>query len=151
LISKIDNRSRPGANIIHGVLHDAYIKEAALIEVDDFPPLQRTVDEVMASDNQFYAYRHNETVCGIIELEPLLDRAVDGTLIASLGVLPHAFRNGIGRALVKHALHASSGKVVVSTSDRNKPAIRLYESQGFSVLRRYTATDGTTLVELKYQ
>lgn len=150
LISKIDNRLHENATIIHRVLHDAYVGEAALIEAEDFPPLRRTLDDVMSSDNQFFAFRRDDTVCAIIELEPSLQSGVDGTVIASLGVSPHAFRQGMGRALVEHALLIANRKVVVSTAERNQPAIHLYESQGFSVRRRYTAPDGTALVELEH-
>jgi len=151
LIFEIDNRLRNAANTIHRILHDAYVEEAALIEAEDFPPLRRTVADIMASDNQFLAYRRDGIVCAIIELEPLSDRGSDCTLIASLGVSPQAFRKGVGRALVKHALCRSECTVVVSTAERNKPAICLYEILGFSARRWSAAADGTPLVELRHR
>jgi ribosomal protein S18 acetylase RimI-like enzyme len=150
LITKIDNRLRDNATIIHRVLHDAYVREAALIEAEEFPPLRRTVDDVTASHNQFFGYRRDGVVCAIIELEPLSHHGLERTLIASLGVSPHAIRKGMGRALVEHALLVATPRVAVSTAERNKPAICLYESLGFLVRRRYTAPDGTPLVELEH-
>lgn len=123
--------------------------EAALIGAEDFPPLGRTVEDFMASDNQFFVYHRDGLVCGVIELELPSGGDSDGTLIASLGVSPDAFRRGIGRALAAHAIKMTEGKVFVSTAELNEPAIRLYESLGFSVRRRYTAADGTPLVELE--
>jgi ribosomal protein S18 acetylase RimI-like enzyme len=147
---KIDNRLRDNATTIHRVLHDAYVREAALIETEEFPPLQRTVNDVMGSDNQFFAYRSDGKVCAVIELEPLTDRGLEQTLIASLGVSPHALRQGMGRALVEHALLIANGPVVVSTAERNKPAICLYYSMGFSIQRQCSAPDGTPLVDLEH-
>ncbi len=131
------------------MLHEAYVTEAALVGAEDFPPLGRTVEDFMASDNQFFAYHRDGLVCGVIELELLSGGDSDGTLIASLGVSPDAFRRGIGRALAEHALQLAQGKLCVSTAELNEPAIRLYQSVGFAVRRRYTAADGTPLVELE--
>lgn len=55
--------------------------------------------------------------------------------VAYMGVVPEARRQGIGRALLQHALcearAAGVGCVHLSVDDRNEPARRLYEGMGF--------------------
>lgn len=70
----------------------------------------------------------------------LLSAEGDGTELAYLGVVPEARGRGVGRALltqaVRFAAAARSLSLGLTADERNIPALRLYESSGFRVLRR---------------
>jgi ribosomal protein S18 acetylase RimI-like enzyme len=53
-----------------------------------------------------------------------------------LYVSPGSYRQGVGRALVKHVLSAVQPPVTVEVLEGNEPALSLYLSQGFTVVRR---------------
>jgi GNAT superfamily N-acetyltransferase len=150
MIIEIDNRNLDSALLIHRILYDAYLQEARLIGTSVFPPLQRTIEDFETCGNQFFAYRLDGVDSGIIETESVADVESSGKLIASLGVLPTAFRRGIGRSLVRHVLASSAGSVVVSTAEQNLPAIQLYRDLGFSVQRRYVTDDGFRIVQMRH-
>ncbi len=54
--------------------------------------------------------------------------------IAWLYVLPGAARQGVGRALVSHALNRMGGKIALEVLCGNDPAIKFYESMGFKTV-----------------
>ncbi len=53
-----------------------------------------------------------------------------------LYVDPARSRQGIGRALLRYAVRASSGTISTEVLVGNEPALALYLSEGFKVLRR---------------
>ena len=55
--------------------------------------------------------------------------------IGGLGVVPHARRRGVGRALMDAVLEAGPPLVTLEVLEQNEPALRLYESLGFRRLR----------------
>ena len=135
--------------MIHGLLTAAYALESRRIGVSaaDFPPLARTVEDIIHSDSEFHVLIDDGAIVGVIELEPPREPA-DAGVIASLAVAPVALRRGFGRALVAHALDHIPGRLLVSTAAANRPAIALYEAHGFRVRRRYRSPEGLPLVDL---
>lgn len=150
MIVELDHRSREVAVTIHRVLYDAYLREAATIGVDQFPPLRRTAEDIIESGNRFFGYDRGGDLLGVIELETRAEKGSRQTVIASLGVDPAAFRQGIGRALVRHVRSICSGRLMVSTGARNAPAIRLYIQLGFVLVRHHTSPEGVPLVDLEH-
>jgi ribosomal protein S18 acetylase RimI-like enzyme len=135
------------AEAIRAVMAAAYAVEAALLGVEDFPPLRRTTADIVASGSRFLGVWSTDTLAAVAELERPEPGRVD---VASLVVLPSHFRRGLGGALVRFVLDAHpADDVTVSTSVRNQPALRLYASHGFVEDRRWTTGDGSPMVTLR--
>ena len=62
--------------------------------------------------------------------------ATDRAYVAWLYVSPTYYRKGIGRQLFQHAVAECGSEIYVETLAQNKPALRLYESEGFQVVKR---------------
>lgn len=82
---------------------------------------------------------------------------VDELEVLALGVLPTARRQGVGRALLEHALaatRASGGRRITLEVGRNNAAARrLYEAMGFSVFNvrvGYYRATGEDALEMEH-
>jgi ribosomal protein S18 acetylase RimI-like enzyme len=81
-----------------------------------------------------------------------LEGSDDELLIARLFVAPHAFRRGIGAALVGHALaQAGDRRMRVGTAALNAPALALYQRLGFRRDREHEPAPGVPYIELVLQ
>ena len=56
MIIKIDNTNFNISEEIYPVFQSAYTVESKILKAFDFPPLQRTIDDLTKSSNDFYAY-----------------------------------------------------------------------------------------------
>jgi ribosomal protein S18 acetylase RimI-like enzyme len=120
---------------IHAVMMLAYAQEAALLQVQHFGPLDRTVADVQGSGDFFLAAFVDAQLVGVLSLGP--DDEPEQLCINSLVVHPHAQRRGVGRALVLDCLRRTGSAVVaVSTGALNAPALALYRQLGFVDYRR---------------
>ncbi len=128
---------------ILSLLRQAYQVEAQLLGVETFPPLERTLADLRASDSTFYGYHSDGDILGVLELIAGVPAE-----IASLGVHPEHFRRGIGRALVEHALAVAGPSMVVHTGAGNTPALALYERLHLTVRKRYRTKEGIDMVQL---
>ncbi len=135
-IQAVDHRMPDMARQLHAVQMAAYAQEAALLGATWFPPLERTVQGVQASDETFVAAFVGDALAGAIGTGPDPDGL--GTNIASLVVLPQFQRQGIATALMDAALSAhGGGEMTVQTGAKNAPALALYARTGFYELRRW--------------
>ena len=145
----LDHRGPAEAEHIRCVLHAGYREEAALIGVEDFPPLRRSAADIAASPGRFVGCYSGEVLAGVVEYASE-DRA-DGQVvdIASLAVDPGYARQGIGSRLVRFVVETSPGRAItVSTALSNLPAIALYRGLGFRIQRHFTAPGGIECVSL---
>ena len=134
------------AREIYGIFQRAYTVEAALIGVRDFPPLQRSVDEIRSSDNVFHGLEIGTYFVAVIET--VVDS--DGLEIVSMAVDPKHFRQGCGTALLEHILASEDvSSVTVETAEANSPAIGFYCKHGFSQVTTWLSPDGVRLVKLR--
>jgi GNAT superfamily N-acetyltransferase len=126
---------------------EAYRQEAALLGVRNFPPLNRTVQAVMASADIFFGAFSGGELLGVISLERRSENQVS---ISSLTVAPPFQRRGVGKALVSSMGAWTKGhKVSVSTGAKNAPALALYKQFGFvESSRSLMGTEQTEVVEL---
>jgi RimJ/RimL family protein N-acetyltransferase len=129
-IEPLNPRERAVASSIHSVQLAAYTQEAQLLGVSNFPPLERTVDEVQTSDELFFGASLGGALVGVAAIE-----ASKGQLrvyISSLVVLPEAQRSGVATALLQEVLRRfAQNVVVVSTAAENTRALALYKRFGF--------------------
>jgi ribosomal protein S18 acetylase RimI-like enzyme len=114
----------------------AYAQEAQLLEATEFPPLERTVDEVRTSAEEFLAAFVGDEMVGAASVCP--DPEGMGMNIASFVVAPKFQRRGIGKRLLATILaEHGRGELTVQTAARNLPALSLYAQAGFVELRRW--------------
>jgi ribosomal protein S18 acetylase RimI-like enzyme len=145
-ISEADHTERETAEAILRVQQAAYRIESDLIEYE-IPTLRMTVEELQASKERYLVARTADEIVGAVAWE----ETDDGVWINSLTVSPEHFRRGIGAMLLEAVERAASGAkaLLVSTGEKNEPAILLYQKRGFSISKRRTLDDGLRLVELK--
>jgi SAM-dependent methyltransferase/ribosomal protein S18 acetylase RimI-like enzyme len=137
-IEPVDHRPLEMARRLHAVQMAAYAQEAKLLDATWFPPLERTVQEVQASDDVFVAAFIGQELAGAISTGP--DPEGLGMTIASLVVLPQFQRQGIASALMEAVLSAhGGGDLTVQTGAKNLPALSLYARTGFFEMRRWLA------------
>ena len=128
MINKINNKRDEIAKEIRDIFQASYAVEAEMLKAIDFPPLKRTINQFLNSNNDFYAYYFNENIAGVIEIK----NNQDITHIQSLVVYPKYFRKGIGKKLVQFILDTYKTKIfTVETGLDNHPAIKLYTSFDF--------------------
>ena len=136
------------AEQLHAMQMLAYAQEAQLLGAVHFPPLERTVEEVRSSTEEFLAAFIGEAMVGAVSVWP--DQEGMGLNIASLVVAPQFQRQGIGRRLMVTVLAAHGGReFTVQTGAKNIPALALYAQAGFVELRRwFVGRESLELVKL---
>ncbi len=135
-IELVDHRILDVAQKLHAVQMRAYAQEAKLLGAIYFPPLERTVEELQGSTEQYRVAIAEEEILGAISVCP--DEAGMGINVASLVVSPQVQRRGIGRALMSEVLSSYGSQVLtVQTGVKNIPALSLYWHAGFVELRRW--------------
>jgi len=95
MINKLDNSNEEISNKIHTIFQSSYKVEAQLIGVLDFPPLLRSVKDIVNSKTDFYGFIDKNCLAAIIEIE-IDAKHLD---IHSLTVDPKYFRKGIADKL----------------------------------------------------
>lgn len=136
-------------DILKNACHTKYQKTKwtvlALLSVDSFPPLERSVESIRNSDNAFWCFLAGGQPVGVVEV----DDQVKYLDICSLAVSPEFFRQGVATALMSHVLSLATNKdVVVQTARLNVPAISLYRGFNFTETETWEGRDGILLVSL---
>ncbi|MDF1799408.1 MAG: GNAT family N-acetyltransferase [Planctomycetota bacterium] len=76
-----------------------------------------------------------------VQLEVAAFVAVDGSYLAWLYVDPAHYRKGLGRALLRFALERLGPDAWTISCGHNEPALALYLSEGFRVVKRSTGNN----------
>ena len=144
-LSSIDHRIHVVAQQIHAIRMAAYAQEAELLAVTRFPPLERRVDDILTSAEEFIGAFEAKTLAGVLSVCP--DEEGRGISISSLVVHPTHQRQGIGQALLRSVIDRyPTSELTVQTAAANTPALALYFRFGFSEYRRWAL--GTEPIEL---
>ncbi|NMP32006.1 GNAT family N-acetyltransferase [Thalassotalea sp. M1531] len=139
MINELDNSNVDVANQIFTVFQNSYQIEAQLIGVSEFPPLSRTLNEIMNSATRFYGCYENSCLAGVIEIA-IKDKRLE---IDSLTVDPNYFKKGIASQLIGYAFDFFDfTEAIVETAVANEPAIKLYKKHGFVEFKRWTPSHG---------
>ena len=88
---------------------------------------ERELDDEIAAGVAFWAYEADDTLVGIMGIQPVSD--VD--LIRHAYVSPDSQRRGVGSALLEHLSHRSTRRMLVGTWAAADWAIRFYLRHGF--------------------
>ena len=139
MIHGLNNKSVSVAEKLFSIWQESYIIEAKLLKVNDFPPLNRTVQDFLDSSTDFYGFVKNDVYNAVTEL-----RDNDGTLhIQSLVVQPSQFRKGLASKMIAFVLSENmSLNFTVETGCDNLPAINLYLKFGFVETEQYETDHG---------
>ncbi|MEI2377637.1 GNAT family N-acetyltransferase [Priestia megaterium] len=125
---------------------EAYQEEARLIGFSDIPQLTESKEDIMKSKEVFIGEMIEGKLAGVLSFEIENKRLT----ICRLVVRPRYFRKGIGSRLLTHVLQRySECECMVSTAEKNIPAIKLYEAHQFSIIKRTAAADNLVLVTMK--
>ena len=147
MIIKLDQTKNTQAMRIHGVFQRAYLVEAQLIGVREFPPLKRAQSDILTSCSEFYGYIEADTLAAVIEIA----RNKSILEVHSLTVAPAFFRRGIADKLMQYVLNELGAiKALVETAAANEPALRLYKKHGFEITKYFTPDHGIEKVALDY-
>ena len=69
MITKLENSNEIVANSIHTVFQRSYKIEAQVINVLDFPPLSRSVKNIINAKTDFYGFSDNNYLAAVIEIK----------------------------------------------------------------------------------
>lgn len=145
VIELLDHHSEDVASQIHRVFQCAYEVEAELVKVEDFPPLQRSAEQIRAASSSFLG-RWIGT-----ELAAVAEYSLSGAHleIDSLAVRPRFFRRGLASEILRALLDRADWQTAdVETAAQNYPAIALYGKFGFSASNRWETDEGIEKVQL---
>ncbi len=143
MIREIDHQNKQLAKEIQKIQQAAYRIEAELMEFDGIPQLYETVREIQNSPDTFIGF-------SIERLQGVASYQVEQGIvdIHRLVVDPDQFRKGIGKQLVAYLLERYKGyEFVVSTGTANKPAIALYQANGFKEQRVFEVAPGVQCIQ----
>lgn len=148
MFTLLNNAPKHIANDIYDVFQRSYKIEAELLDVVDFPPLSRTANDISKSSTNFLGFYDDKKLAAVLEFD-----VIAGELdIHSLVVDPDHFRKGIAKKLLCHVLTAYDfDSASVETAAANKPAIKLYEKQGFIAFKTWTPAHGIEKIALRFK
>jgi ribosomal protein S18 acetylase RimI-like enzyme len=146
MIEKLEHRDHEISKKIHHIFQISYKVEAELLNIVDFPPLRRTLDQFIQSHTEFFGLSKNDELAGVIEI----DHSKNETSIDSLVVNPIFFRQGVANQLIEFTLkNFDTKKFVVETGLLNEPAIILYKKFGFEEVNQWTIEQGIRKVKFE--
>lgn len=139
MIQKLDHKKNSIAEQIRTVFQVSYRIEAALLKAVIFPPLQRSLNDFMHSETEFYGFWKGQELAAVIEVK----KEPTSTHIQSLVVDPRFFRQGIASALLVFVLNSYNTRTfTVETGLANGPATKLYERFQFKEVSQYDTDHG---------
>ncbi|MFT5215982.1 MAG: ribosomal protein S18 acetylase RimI-like enzyme [Glaciecola sp.] len=146
MIERLQNKDIDISNKIRSVFQLSYAVEAKLLNATDFPPLKRSLESYLKSDNDFFGYLKNQEISGIVEI----NHNDSFTHIQSLVVNPEFFRQGIGRKLMEFVINSfDSNLFIVETGVENGPATLLYKKIGFKEVKQWDTKYGIRKIKFE--
>jgi ribosomal protein S18 acetylase RimI-like enzyme len=146
MIERLQNKDIDISNKIRSVFQLSYAVEAKLLNTTDFPPLKRSLESYLKSDNDFFGYLKNQEISGIVEI----NHNDSFTHIQSLVVNPEFFRQGIGRKLMEFVINSfDSNLFIVETGVENGPATLLYKKIGFKEVKQWDTKYGIRKIKFE--
>ncbi len=144
-IRRLDQSDLSVSQDILGLFHRAYQIEAEIICVEDFPPLNRTLENIRVTNSVFTGLFENAILTAVSETQ------IEGNILFIDGFVvdPQFFRKGFGSQLLRFILDECHCETAfVETAAANKPAVRFYKRFGFTKTDSWEAAEGMQLVKL---
>jgi len=146
MIQKLDHKKTLISEQIHAVFQVSYPVEAKLLKAVYFPPLQRSLNNFLKSETEFFGYWKEQELVAVIEVK----KEPRSTHIQSLVVAPRFFRQGIASALLVFVLDSYNTKTfTVETGLANDPATELYKRFLFKEVFQYDTEHGIRKIRLE--
>jgi len=146
IVQKLDPQLIAISKEIYSVFQASYAVEAELLKAVDFPPLKRTLEKFVQSNNDFFGIWKNDRLAAVAEISCTESQ----THIQSLVVHPIYFRKGLATKIMDFILvQFGENTVMVETGLDNLPAIRLYEKYGFKEVSRFDTHHGIKKVRFE--
>ena len=134
IIKKIKTLDLKTAKELLRVQKEAYKIEAELLNYYDLPPLRQKVEDLLNTTEEFFIYKLNNQIYGVISFE----RKKDYIDICKLFVSPQYINKGIGSKLLKKLEvknYENIKYLIVQTGLENKPAINFYKKHNFKLVQ----------------
>ena len=146
MIKEINNKDIEISKKIYNIFQKSYKIEAKILNVSKFPPLERSIENIINSDTLFFGFFIKKKIVSIIETE----NNFQSIHIKSLVVCPNYFRQGIGTKLVQYVIDTYDTKILtVETGADNYPAIKLYKNFAFIEQSQWDTDHGIRKIRLK--
>lgn len=147
MIEKLRNNELDISEKIRSVFQLSYKIEAKLLNAfDNFPPLNRPLEDYLDSNSEFFGYWKDEELAGVIEI----CHGDNYKHIRSLVVNPLYFRQKIASELIEFVLNRfDTNLFIVETGLGNKPASKLYEKYGFKEIKQWDTDHGVRKVKFE--
>lgn len=134
-VVRLDQSDDSVARAIHAVQLAAYTQEAVLLGVQNFPPLDRTVQDIARSGETYLGVYEGQGLAGALGFSS--GPRGFGLSIDSLVVSPGYQRRGVARALLSEFVtQHGTQELTVQTGAKNTPALALYAGFGFKEFKR---------------
>lgn len=145
MIKSINIQDTEEAEKIFHLQRIAYQIEADIIHYNKIPPLTETLYELMNSTETFIVYENQHEIIGCLSYQ-IKQQNVE---ICRLAIHPNHFKNGIATKLFNYLSSIKDIKqYLVSTAEKNLPAITFYIKNGF-VETHKSIVDNLTLIHFR--
>ena len=139
-IQLIDITNRMNANLVYHLQQFSYLEESILIDYPKLPSLFESIEDLLTSKETFIGYYSENALLGVISYVINHEVLEIGRLI----IHPNNFRQGFAKTLLKYieSIEPQTQLLRVNTAQKNLPAIKLYESQGYYLKNIEQLQDG---------
>lgn len=137
-------------------MYAEHIFRIALLEKECFssPWSEKAILDELNNDNSHFLVAYSEDVLGYIGVQEICGEAY----ITNVAVFEKYRNHGIGRKLLRKAVEGAEKRscefISLEVRESNKPAVRLYESEGFEIagMRKnfYTNPTENGIIYTKY-
>jgi len=146
MIKQLQNKEIETSNKIRSVFQLSYAVEAKLLNAIDFPPLKRSLESYLNSDNTFFGFFKTQELAGVIEI----DQNHNTIHIQSLVVNPKFFKQGIASKLIEFVFNRFDSELfTVETGVKNGPATKLYKKFDFKEVNQWDTDHGIRKIKFE--
>ncbi len=94
-----------------------------------------------------FDHRDEGNINGSITIEP--NKKGPGQYIRNLFVGETSRKKGIGTKLLERAIESSQGPFFLEVEESNEVAIQMYKKQGFRIVEKIRAKNGTVYIKMR--
>ena len=147
MFQELDLSNNTIAEAVYRIQKAAYQIEAELLGTDEIPPLQESFEGLQEVDELFIGFYQEQQLIGVLSYK-IEEQVID---VYRLFIDPSALRQGIGRKLLNYVCqqHENCQKMIVSTGEKNQPAVHFYEAYGFEKESATLISENLTIFNFK--